>query len=607
VSRRLTIILCALLSVAFGACGYLAVVRHSPTVDEPICALAGYLHVADGDFRFDADNPPLWKYWAMLPNLWCDLKPSEAGGGGGDMFVEATRRLFQTPGNDGDALIRRARGMMLLIGIALAASIAIWGWQVGGMTTALVACALFCFDPNFLAHAPLVKADVTVALLTFSIAWATWAVGRHARPLNIAVLTVLCGLAATVKYNTIFAAVIAATLLLGRALVGAPWPVWSRVVVSRAARLFVVMLIGLAALATTTVIIWASYGFRYEPSRSGGATLDLPAQVQQLQEARIALHGGELNSAAHLDAAPIPLVVRVAMFSNDHHLLPQAWLFGLVSIYRSSTTFARQSYLMDETSMTGWWYYFPVAMVAKTPLATLAAATLAGVTLVVRRRRVTPPIEPGMKWTILCLAVPTLAYLVASLTSSANAGVRHVLPLYPPIYILIGIAAATLKQIHSRTALAAAILLGAGLAVESLASFPHYLSFFNAAARPHRLYLLSDSNFDWGQDLKYVAAWQRDHPDVTLYLGYWGPVDPGFYGIRYVNIPGGFALGPHAPPTTTLALDNPPGVLMIGASLLQGVNFPEHVRAYYQHLRVRPPDRIVGDTIYLYDWPPRDR
>src|SRR5207248_11581142 len=63
------------------------------------------------------------------------------------------------------------------------------------------------------------------------------------------------------------------------------------------------------------------------------------------------------------------LLVRTIMFANDHRLLPQAWLHGL--LYTYATTLIRSSFIIGKYSLTGWWYFFPLTMLFKTPLATL--------------------------------------------------------------------------------------------------------------------------------------------------------------------------------------------------------------------------------------------
>lgn len=99
--------------------------------------------------------------------------------------------------------------------------------------------------------------------------------------------------------------------------------------------------------------------------------------------------------------------------------------------------------------------------------------------------------------------------------------------------------------------------------LETLAGYPDYLAFFNLPSGGSRggLSLLGDSNLDWGQDLPALADWQRQHPEPTLYLSYSGTADPAAYGIRYINLPGGYPYGP--PPQSprqpgVIAIDPPP-------------------------------------------------
>jgi hypothetical protein len=85
---------------------------------------------------------------------------------------------------------------------------------------------------------------------------------------------------------------------------------------------------------------------------------------------------------------------------------------------------------------------------------------------------------------------------------------------------------------------------------------------------------------------------------VKIYLGYWGPTDPAFYGIEYAPLPGGFAMRRAEFPREA-------GVVMVSASLLQGIVASPEAGDFYAILRQRTPRGIVGDSIYLYEWPLR--
>ena len=124
--------------------------------------------------------------------------------------------------------------------------------------------------------------------------------------------------------------------------------------------------------------------------------------------------------------------------------------------------------------------------------------------------------------------------------SHLDIGIRHILPVYPFLFILIGIAAARSINLWPRASIAIVGVFVLGLAVESYAAFPNFIPFFNVAAGGPRggLNLLGDSNIDWGQELPDLAKWQARNPDCTLYLGYFGFADPKTYGVHAVILPG---------------------------------------------------------------------
>jgi 4-amino-4-deoxy-L-arabinose transferase-like glycosyltransferase len=553
---KLAITTCATMLGMFYLLGWFSSQTESPTLDEPLHAVAAYEHFFEHDFRADPEDPPLWQYWAMIPHHRGELLP------GGEARLQSKQlaepsyaemlssvRLFQTPGNDGTAFINSSRMTMLLIGVMLGAAIAAWTWQLAGPIAAVFACALFAFDPNFLAHSPLVKNDVSLCLVMFCAAWAAWSVGKAARWWNVPLLCGVCAIAAVVKFSGVIVLPIVAVLLLIRA--------------ARSRRFLSAIAICAAAILAMYCVIWASYGFRFDPTPTPGERFDTQSEVAKLGD-----------SAAG----------KLVLWAESRRLLPQAWLFGLVHTYR--TMQSRPAFLLGRYGENGWWYYFPLAMLFKTPLATLGGIGMAIVVALSRKRQ-----ARIQWWAVVCLALPLGIYGCSALSSHLNLGIRHVLPLYPFIYVLIAV---TLARLNRHWIL---WILGIALAVETLAAFPHYISFFNAASRPWRLELLSDSNFDWGQDLPAVAAWQEKHPTIKLYLGYFGTVDPAFYGIRYTNLPGGFFLN------REFAWPSEPGVVAISATLLQGAEAPPNLRAVYAAFGAQKPREILGDTIYLYDWP----
>jgi hypothetical protein len=137
---------------------------------------------------------------------------------------------------------------------------------------------------------------------------------------------------------------------------------------------------------------------------------------------------------------------------------------------------------------------------------------------------------------VLFLLVPLALYAFVSVRSRLNIGHRHLLPMYPLLCIAAGSLAARARASRPSRF----VLLGglAGVVVSFALATPGYLSYFNVLAGGARggwRHLL-DSNLDWGQDLKRLAAWQREQGGEPLDLAYFGTADPRAYGLNYRKV-----------------------------------------------------------------------
>jgi hypothetical protein len=162
------------------------------------------------------------------------------------------------------------------------------------------------------------------------------------------------------------------------------------------------------------------------------------------------------------------------------------------------------TFLAGHYSQFGWWYYYPVAMLLKTPIPVLAAG-VAGLVLWVRR--------PVQNWALVPLMVPAALYLLYfCVMVHGNVGVRHVLPIYPAMFALGGLAMARLYQrLSSARRYVLPAFAGAWLVVISAVTFPHYEEYFNllAGGSNNGWKWLGDSNIDFGQEQFYEENWAR--------------------------------------------------------------------------------------------------
>lgn len=259
------------------------------------------------------------------------------------------------------------------------------------------------------------------------------------------------------------------------------------------------------------------------------------------------------------------------------------WWKGL-SATLSRLSEGRAAFLFGRHSTEGWWWYFPAALLLKTPLALLLAAG-AGAWACRRLPR------GELAWALL----PPAFYFASALTSKTQIGYRHLLPVYPFLVLLAGLGGAELWR-RGRGGRAAACALAAWAAFAALRAHPHHLAYFNELAGGRGASLFADSNLDWGQDLRGLAAELKRRGDPVVVLSYFGSDDPAAAGLRYV-------------PLAVVANVERPGnaALEEGAPVLLAVSQTNRAAVYYREkslfawLAARVPVAAPGGSLFLYD------
>jgi hypothetical protein len=112
-------------------------------------------------------------------------------------------------------------------------------------------------------------------------------------------------------------------------------------------------------------------------------------------------------------------------------------------------------------------------------------------------------------------------------------------------------------------------------------------------ARPN---YFTDSNLDWGQDLKPLKGWMDRNAVTRINLAYFGSADPAYYHIDCTYMPG----SPFFVPNSSIGRPQLPGYVAVSETVLSGVYFDERGRAFYRGLRDRAPIAHIGHSIRVY-------
>ncbi len=550
----------------------------SSTFDECAHLPAAYTHLALRDFRLTPDHPPLTKLVAAIPLLFADvhMKPDDEAWRLRRQWEFGKRFLYRW--NDADRLFFRARAAVAVLACALAAGVFFWTRRHWGLAAASLALLLCVLSPDVLAHGQIVSTDLGAALFVFLAVAAFERATERATWGRVIASGAAFGAALATKYSALVLVPVLGLLSVGTLF----WREPMRMALTRARattpaaddrrrRAIDVLVVLAVVVAVAWLVIWAAYLF--QPSFSADP------------EVNAAFEWERVRPDNPFFAEPIQLARRLS-------LLPDPYLFGFFRFVKHSE--ARPSFLMGQRSEVGHWYYFPATFALKTPI---GLVILLGIALGTARRDTAPARVLWFLW------LPVAVYLALTLTRGLNIGHRHLLPIYPFLFVAAGRCATLLRG--SRP-LAAAIAAAAAWAALSVARVhPHYLAYFNeAAGGPANGYrLLADSNLDWGQDLKRLPAWLRAHGVAHAKLSYFGTADPEYYRVPADLLPGYMLPRPRQEIRSVV----PGDVVAVSATNLAAVYVEPDVRPLMALLRARQPIGQVGYSILVYradfTWP----
>lgn len=558
----------ALLAVIFVQL-FLLARANSATWDEPDHIYSAYMQATRGDFGLNPEHPPLIKFIGALPLLKMQFKmpPMEDRPYRLQEAIGGREFLF---GNDANDILFRVRLAVSAITILLALVVFLAAQEMFGTGTGFIALALIAFDPTLLAHSALMTTDAGVACFLFCSIYAFYRYAKKPSIIRLVLTGLVVGLALASKHSSVLIFPMLGVLALAEILWPRPPLPWEAA--ASGGKRFLRYAAALIAIAALSVgVLWASYGFRYS-ARVDGLRLN-PPLTAQLARVSNPVEQNLLITAARL------------------HLLPESYVYGFAHVLYQSKAFT--SFVLGTIYPHPVWFYFPVAMAIKSTLTFLLLFGLSLCAIAVCRPR------PWRE--ILYMTAPAAIYMAFAMTGGMNIGVRHVLPVY--IFLSVLIAGEASRLIHrNHRWLYAVVPLLLFQAVSVARTFPAYISYANeAAGGPSHVHeLLSDSSADWGQQMISVKRYLGEHNIRDCWFAYFGQgvADYSYYGIPCKPLITADSLyfdGPHDVPA---AID---GRVLISASVLSGFEFGPYPLNPYEQFRQLKPEAVIDYGVFVYD------
>jgi len=487
------------------------------TFDETAHIAAGYSYLTQKDYRLNPEHPPLVKDLAAFTLLFLNLnfpkdEPSwtqEAPPPWWAQFDFASQFLYHS-GNNPDQILFWSRLPMILLLLFL-------GWflfystkKLFGNKTALIALFFFSFSPTFLAHGRLVTTDVGASLGVILSTYFWLKFLKNPAKKNVFFAGIIFGIAMLLKFSLItlipffgLITIIYAWFFAEKKPLVEEHSFFSTL---RCARVLnVLRYVGRAILigiVGSVFIIWPVYFYH---------TFNYPPQ-QQIRDTQFLLSTTSVPKI--LSEIDVWLVKSPVLRPFGHYTL------GLLLAVNRSTT-GNTTFFLGQVSAEGWKSYFPVVYSIKEPLAfhILTIIVLLYAAWLFRKPLWHNTWQRARDWIKAHFPEFTLfsfiaIYWLTSITAKLNIGVRHLLPVFPFIIILVAyVLSLMLKRpyLKAKYVILGALFLWQALSVVSV--YPHFLAYFNElAGGPNNGYLYAvDSNLDWGQDLKRLTKWINDY------------------------------------------------------------------------------------------------
>lgn len=546
--RWLTWVVTILCLWAFWGMALDTAVQKTLTADEPVHITRGIALWQGLDFRLQQEHTPL-SHWFIglltrtetLPDL-----TTLDGWAEGERLITAGS-LLSTPRDTLHLprLVWLGRVPIIWLGVLLGAFMARWARAFAPPKrksrdiAQITAVVLFAFSPNLIAHTAVATTDFTATMGYFVALFTLYWYAQNPTRTRWLWASLGLGLGLASKMTGLLLLPIALLLLL---IAQPP----RRIRQTKLTPVLNPVALWLSLLPLAGLVVWSVYRFDvgalFVPQLGQTWTVPVPDYL-----------GSLLRVTNHIDEG-------------------------------------HKSFLLGETSTSGWYHYFGVALAIKTALPTLLLLIPA-----VGQRRFRQHV-----W----LWLPALLLFAVASYTRLNIGYRHILPVLPLLMvwgasgISRGLDGWHPRPTYWRWATAGLLVLLLWQMSVGMRQHPHHLAYFNelvGGADNGYLYLL-DSNLDWGQDLNTAVDYLEEQSFEQLFIAPFGFNHGNYVKLNYPRLldDDGLSVNDFSPANPTA------GHYLISSNYVQGMLGEPDL---FDWFRRQEPVAKLGYTLFAYDVP----
>lgn len=608
------------------------------TTDETFYSGSGYPIVRYNNYEFLGEHPPFIIQLGALPLLLIQPKfPIE-----NPFYVPNTDRLdlarngavfLYKMGNDPDLILFLERLPIILLTALLGFGIFVLGREMYGEWGALLALFLYVFMPDIIGNGSLYTTDMGLTVFYFFSVYALKKFFEQPDLKHVIALGICCGLTFMSKISGLILFPIAIFLFLlfyftdPRAMTLGPMPATSD---RRFGILTIFLLINAIAQKQAMVILGPifllAFYLCFKKEKIFSSTRFMPWVLQGLVIAGYVLsfifvfrlkrkYAIEASAVFILwNAVAALFTFLLIRFWNRESitrfikLFLSVWLIAALVIILDYTDFFYKFYrfigfgnyvkplgivlshslgghrgCLEGSFITCDWRYFGGVLAVKTPLLVLGLSLLGFFLLLGSRVKVLGK---------MILIAPVFFFLLAAVANKIHLGLRHILPVFPFLFLLSGFsgaAIANMKRGFLKVFFAGGLLLLLALfAFRTLRTAPYYLTYFNefigGVEEGAKLMPVN-----WGQDNRNLARFvlKEKLPAVKIASEASNPDIYDYYKIPWTWMQESDFLKPE------------PGFYALGIGVYK--NLQKNPLSWFKN---RQPNYRIGRTIYIFEVPP---
>ena len=525
-------IVATLLLILMFFLGLFSMLGDSGTTDEVAHIPAGYTYLQYQDFRLNPEHPPLIKMMSGLPLQFLGVTfPTEELAWEEANQWESGWKFIYHDDNDADQILFWARLPILLFSILLGLYVYKWTREVYSKKVALIALFLFVLSPNIIAHSRLVTTDLGVAATFFIALYYFYKFIKKPSWLNIFLTGIALGVAQLVKFSNILLLVylvilIFALVLFYKKKIDFKFPLVQRIDREWLRRAYVYIGSFVIMCIVCFILVEGVYALIIfgTPQEMLHEVIDISISNEELTWTKDILY-----------------------YMMDNPVLKPIgyYLLGLVMVF-VRVGGGNTTYFLGETTNQSFWYFYPISFLIKTPIATLILSifSIIGILKFSIRKSINKDAVSFIKrfWRTIGAYVNNhllefislsviVMFFVVGIKGNLNIGLRHILPLYPFLFILCAKYFFKLFKESNIILKVIGVLLLIWYAAANFITYPSYLAYFNELAggtkAGHKY--TTDSNVDWGQDLKRLANYVEENNIDHITIDYFGGSVPKYF------------------------------------------------------------------------------